>query len=218
MSDGDDGVRVIGLTGGIGAGKSTVGAMLRERGVCVIDADRLAREVVAPPSPVLDALAERFGAGILRSDGQLDRAGLAAIVFADADALAALNAITHPAIAAAARDRVTDLGRRGWRWGVYEAALLVGHDLHPGLDLLVVVDAAERVRVRRVMARDRVAAPDVLSRMAAQPRPEVLREAADLCVRNDGDEAALLGAVADLHDALIARFGPARHGTSGAPR
>ena len=97
---------VVGLTGGIGAGKSTVSALLAERGAVVVDADAIVRDVQRPGSPVLAAIAERFGAEVIAADGSLDRAALAAVAFSDPDALSDLNAIVHPAVNAEMGERV----------------------------------------------------------------------------------------------------------------
>ncbi len=116
--------RLIGLAGGIASGKSTVASHLASLGAPVLDADQLARAVVAPGQPALAAIASAFGAGFLTPDGALDRKALGTRVFGDPQALATLNAITHPAIRARVEDEVAALARRGARWVVYEAALL----------------------------------------------------------------------------------------------
>ncbi len=160
--------RVIGLTGGIGSGKSTVAAMLRDLGAEVIDADRVAREVVEPGQPALAEIVARFGAGVLDGEGRLDRKQLGARVFADETARRALNAIVHPRIAAETARRVADANARGVPLVVYEAALLVENGIHRALDGLIVVSAPEAEQVRRVMARDGLDETEARRRLAAQ--------------------------------------------------
>src|SRR5258706_12632864 len=127
-------VRVIGLTGGIAAGKSTVARIFAELGAPVVDADQLAREVVAPGQPALDEIVRAFGLGVLDASGALDRKQLGAIVFADEDKRRALNAITHPRIAAVTQARLAELRARGETLAIYEAALLVENGIHHVLD------------------------------------------------------------------------------------
>ncbi len=203
-------IPVVGLTGGIGAGKSSVARLLRGLGVPVIDADQLARRVVEPGQEGLQAVVRRFGQEMLQADGTLDRGKLARVVFAKASELEALNDITHPEILRAAAREIQRLAEVGYRWAVYEAALIVDNSLHPGLDLLVLVDAPEPARLRRVMDRDRRSAQEVLARMATQVRPQRLREAADLIIDNGGSAAELSEATERAFAALVERFGPLR--------
>ena len=141
----------VGLTGGIGSGKSTVGELLVQRGAVLIDADRIAREVVVPGGPAYQPLVDRFGAGILAPDGTIDRAALAAVAFADAESLAALNAITHPAISAVmAERRAAEEG--GDRVVVLDIPLLKPeHRDVLSLDVVVVVDCPVEVAVERLV-------------------------------------------------------------------
>ena len=174
----------VGLTGGIGSGKSTVARLLAEHGALVIDADQIAREVVEPGQPALTEIAERFGPDVITTDGSLDRAALAAIVFADAVALADLNAITHPRIAvrtaqliaAAPDDAVV----------VYDMPLLVENDLAEGWDHVIVVEADREVRVRRLIERGLDEA-DIEARMSRQASDEQRRAVADVVIDNSGD-------------------------------
>lgn len=182
----------VGLTGGIGSGKSTVGRMLAERGAVLIDADQVARDVVEPGTPALAALAEEFGAGILKPDGSLDRAALAAIAFGDDHARARLNAITHPRIA----ERTAELFAQVPPGSVlvYEMPLLVELGLTEGYDLVVVVDAPDDVRVARLVGRG-LSREDAEARMAAQATRDERNSAADVVVDNAGSEADLRSAV-----------------------
>lgn len=160
--------RVIGLTGGIASGKSTVAAMLRELGAPLVDADELARRVVEPGTPGLAAVVEHFGAGVLDPDGQLDRKQLGARVFADPEARAALNAITHPRIAELSQREIARLAADGAPVVIYEAALIVENQLHRGLDRLIVVAVPEAVQLARLMQRDGVSEAEALARVRAQ--------------------------------------------------
>jgi dephospho-CoA kinase len=173
----------VGLTGGIGAGKSTVAARLAEHGAVVIDSDVLAREVVAKGTEGLAKVVEAFGEGVLRPDGELDRTALAAVVFNDDEARARLNAIVHPRVrarsaelsAAAAPDAVL----------VHDIPLLVENGMAPAFHLVLVVDAPVEVRVRRLMARG-LAEADARARIAAQASDEQRRAAADVWLDNGG--------------------------------
>jgi dephospho-CoA kinase len=160
--------RVIGLTGGIGSGKSAVAAIFRELGAPVIDADQVARDVVEPGQPALGELVAAFGEGILGAGGALDRKRLGAIVFADPAARKRLDAITHPRIAAETARRIAALAASGAELVLYEAALLVENGMHRGLGGLIVVSAPPEVQRARVMARDGLSADEANARLAAQ--------------------------------------------------
>jgi dephospho-CoA kinase len=177
--------------------------MLRALGAAVIDADVLAREVVAPGSEGLQEVAAAFGPGVLDAGGALDRKKLAAVVFADAAARKRLEGITHPRIAAAAQQRAAAAGAAGHRVAFYEAALLVENGTYRGLDgLVVVVVAPEAEQVRRVMARDGCTEAQARARIAAQvPAAERLKVATHV-IDNSGDEAATRAQVQALWDAL----------------
>ena len=205
-------VRVVGLTGGIGSGKSAVAERLGRLGARVVDADALAREVVNIGEPALEEIARSFGREMLYADGGLDRARMAEQVFRDPDALARLEGITHPRILERIGLHLEGLARQGWRWVVYEAALIVERGLHPDLASLVVVTAPEPIRLQRVMDRNSLSAQEVLARMAAQARPERLVEAAHRQVDNGGDLEALDLAVAHLFNDLCGELGPPRQG------
>ncbi len=181
-----------GLTGGIGSGKSTVAAGLVARGAGLVDADVVAREVVEPGSPAFAPVVARFGPEVVGADGRLDRAALAAVVFADASARADLEALTHPVIGermlAAAR-AAEEAGRRVL---VLDAALLDRRSRERyHLDVVVVVDTPVEVAVRRLVERRGFAEADARARVAAQASREERRALADLVVDNSGDREAL---------------------------
>ncbi len=173
------GLRVVGLTGGIASGKSTVSAMLRELGAEVIDADVLAREAVAPGTEGLRAVAERFGAEILKPDGSLDRERLGARVFSSAEDRAALNALLHPRIQALARERAqTAHTERGARVVFYDAPLIVENGMQGLFDGLVVVSLPREFQLERLMARNALSREAAEARLASQlPLEEKVRHA-----------------------------------------
>jgi dephospho-CoA kinase len=183
----------VGLTGGIGSGKSTVSRRLAELGAVVIDSDVLAREVVQPGTPGHAAVVSAFGPGVVASDGALDRAALARIVFADSELLGVLNGIVHPlvraradAIAAAApEDAIV----------VQDVPLLVESGLADAYDLVVVVDAPEEDRVSRIVQHRAMSAEQVRDRIAVQADREQRLAAADFVVDNSGTRSALLAQV-----------------------
>ena len=186
----------VGLTGGIGSGKSTVAAQLRDLGAVVVDADLVAREVVEPGAPTLAAVEERFGAAVLRPDGSLDRARLAGLVFGDPEALADLNRITGPAIA----DRVATLRAAvpPDRVSVFDMPLLVERRLWPREHLTVVVGAEVETRVRRLVEQRGLSEEDARRRVAAQATDAERRAAADVWVDNDGARSVTQGQVRRL--------------------
>ena len=161
-------MRVIGLTGGIASGKSTAARTLAELGARVVDADLVAREIVAPGQPALAEIARTFGREMLLPDGTLDRKRLGAVIFADVEQRRALNAITHPRIAAETQARLGRLREEGVPVAVYEAALLVENGVHKGLDGLLVVACDEATQLKRLMGRDGYVEADARARIAAQ--------------------------------------------------
>jgi dephospho-CoA kinase len=184
----------VGLTGGIGAGKSTVSRMLAEKGAVVVDGDQIARELVAPGEPALAAIVERFGTGVLHPDGQLDRAGLAAIVFPEPEALADLDAIMHPRIAHRAEQMLQDAERDGTPVVVYDMPLLVENGAADDFDVVVVVHAPIEVRLARLAVRG-VPVADARERMAAQASDAERAEVATILIDNGGDEEQLIAQV-----------------------
>ncbi|TDT95768.1 dephospho-CoA kinase [Streptomyces sp. 846.5] len=179
----------VGLTGGIGAGKSEVSRLLASYGAVLVDADLIAREVVAPGTPGLAAVVAEFGTGVLLPDGSLDRPKLGSIVFADPARLAALNAIVHPLV----RDRSAELEGRAGPGDVLvnDVPLLAENGLSKLFDLVVVVDAADATRLDRLVRLRGMAEGDALARMAAQSSREDRLAVADLVIDNDGLLAAL---------------------------
>ena len=180
-----------GLTGGIGSGKSTVAAALEERGAAIIDADRIAREVVEPGGAAYPALIERFGAGVFQEDGRLDRQALADIVFHDPGALDALNQITHPAIGAVVAERIASAARTHDVVVVDIPLLSITTKANIGFDAVVVVDAPEEIAVRRLVDQRGFKEEDARARIAAQISREERRALADIVIDNSGDRAAL---------------------------
>lgn len=179
---------VVGLTGGIGSGKSTVAAMLARRGAVVIDADAIAREVVAQGTPALAALVERFGPGILDSAGNLDRKALAALAFADEESRKALEAITHPAIGEEFLRRIS--GAPEGSIVVHDVPLLVEGGMAERYAAVIVVEAPREVRLDRLEQRG-IDRADAEARMAAQATDAERREVATWVVDNSGDLQAL---------------------------
>jgi dephospho-CoA kinase len=197
---------IIGLTGGIASGKSTVAEMLRKLGISVVDADALAREVVLPGREALAEIVQAFGPGVLAADGTLDRTKLGELVFADADARRKLNAITHPRIAELSRERIAAAQETATPYVVYEAALLVESGAHRGLAALVVVALAESLQLARLVARDGLSEQAARERLAAQLPLSAKVQEADYVIANDGDLAALQASVLQTHRAILERF------------
>jgi dephospho-CoA kinase len=184
-------VVLIGLTGGIGSGKSTVSSMLAGRGVVVIDADQIARDVVEPGGPAYEAVVNRFGPGVVGADGALDRPALAEIVFSDPDARDDLGRITHPVIAEVMAKRLADQEGSD-NLVVLDVPLLVESSRpHPGMLGVVVVDVApETARARLVESRG-MTEEEVDARMAAQATREERLARADFVLDNSGSLSAL---------------------------
>jgi len=186
----------VGLTGGIGSGKSTVAQRFADLGAVVIDADRLARRVVEVGSPGLAAIRERFGDAVVSADGSLDRGALGRIVFADPQARRDLEAITHPLIAALTRALMTAAG--AGRIVVHDVPLLVELDLVADYHLTVVVWADEATRMARLTRTRGVTAADARARIAAQAGDGMRRAAADAWLDNNGTVGTLRAQVDDL--------------------
>jgi dephospho-CoA kinase len=173
----------VGLTGGIGAGKSEVSRLLVAHGAVLIDADRIAREVVAPGTPGLAAVVAAFGEDVLAEDGSLDRPKLGAVVFADPDRLAVLNSIVHPLVGA--RSRELEQAAAEDAVVVHDVPLLTENGLAPLYDLVVVVDAAPGTQLDRLVRLRGMTEEDARARMAAQATREKRREIADIVIDND---------------------------------
>ncbi len=198
---------LFGLTGGIASGKSTVAARFRTRGLAVLDADQIAREVVLPGSPALLELTARFGPEVLGADGALDRKRLGALVFADPDARRALNAIVHPRIAARTQELRAQLEAAGHDLACYEAALLVENGLAAAFQPLVVVLADPALQRIRLMQRDGLDASAAEQRLAAQAPSEAKLAVAAYVVRNDGNHDELVAAADRALDAVCTQLG-----------
>jgi len=182
----------IGLTGGIGSGKSTVAALLAERGAQVVDADLIAREVVEPGTPGLAAVVAEFGSGVLTPDGALDRPALAAVVFGDPAARARLDAVVHPLVRARAAELVAAAPPDAVV--VQDVPLLVETGQAGSFDLVLVVETDQETRVARLLERG-LGAADARARIASQATDEQRRAVADVVLRNDGDRADLAAQV-----------------------
>ena len=183
-------VRIWGLTGNIGSGKTTVGRMLSTRGIPVVDADQVAREVVEPGRPALREIASRFP-GALLPDGSLDRKALAARVFADPADREALNRIVHPRIAEEVAGRMAALAAAGEKIAVYEAALIVENGLQQGLDGLIVVSAPPETQIARLRLREGMSEGEARARIASQLTQVEKTRHATVVIDNSGSEAEL---------------------------
>lgn len=179
------------LTGNIASGKSEVARILAELGATVIDADDLAREVVQPGEPALDKIVKRWGAGVLRPDGTLDRAALRAIVFSDAAEREALNAIVHPQVRKRRDDLVSQARARGDAVVVAVIPLLFETGLERDFDRVILVDAPEDVREARLLKRSSIAASEARRMMEAQMPTKTKRSRSHYVIENDADLPAL---------------------------
>jgi len=185
---------IIGLTGGVGSGKSTVSSYLSQKGFPVVDADKIAREIVAPGSVALDRLVCVFGTDILKEDGTLNRRKLADIAFADKAKRESLNAIMHGEIFSLMRKKVDEIFRTGYNGVVFlDIPLLfeTAGDFLKEMDAVWVVDAGEEVRIGRVMARDGILRGDVINIMNNQMDSAEKRKKAHVVIDNSGSEEAL---------------------------
>jgi dephospho-CoA kinase len=192
----------IGVTGGIGSGKSTAARQLADLGARLIDADQLAREVVVPGSPGLAAVVHEFGDAILRPDGSLDRPALARAVFGDQRVLSRLNAIMHPRIAARTAELIAETAPDAIL--VNDMPLIVENGLAAGYHLVVVVHASAELRVQRLVEQRGLSEVDARSRISAQATDDQRRAVADVWLDNSGDPAALIDTVQQLwHDRLV---------------
>lgn len=216
----------VGLTGGIGAGKSEVSRLLAEHGAVLVDADKIAREVVEPGTPGLAAVVAEFGEEILAPDGTLDRSRLGSIVFADADRLAALNAIVHPLVreraaelerqaeAAEAAEAAAEVAgattgaasaRHGGAVIVHDVPLLAENGLAPLYDLVLVVDASPKTQLDRLVRLRGMTEAEAEARMAAQATREERLAVADIVIGNDGPPEELEARVREVWEELRRR-------------
>ncbi|WP_416967254.1 dephospho-CoA kinase [Streptomyces sp. 4F14] len=193
----------VGLTGGIGAGKSEVSRLLVAAGAVLVDADRIAREVVAPGTAGLAAVVEAFGPGVLGADGALDRPGLGAIVFADPEKLALLNSIVHPLVGA--RSRELEAAAPADAVVVHDVPLLAENGLASRYDLVIVVDVAPETQLDRLVRLRGMTEDDARARMAAQATRDKRRSIADIVIDNDVPLAELERRVREVWDGLVRR-------------
>lgn len=198
----------VGLTGGIGAGKSEVSQRLAAQGATVIDADAVARAVVAPGTPGLAEVAAAFGPGVLRPDGSLDRPRLGEIVFADPELRARLNAIVHPLVGA----RMTELEQAAGTAGivVHDVPLIAENDLASTYDIVVVVDAPRRVQADRLMKHRGLTREQATARIAAQATRKQRLAIASLVIDNSGSLSELDRQVGELWAELRRMAQPGR--------
>lgn len=212
---------LVGLTGGLASGKSTVAKLLRERGLQVIDADELARVVVEPGRPAWRRIVEEFGEAVLAppapgddpasSGGRpIDRARLAARVFSDEDARRLLNRITHPEIARESAQRIAAASARGDKVVIYEAPLIVENSLYHGMDGLIVVDVPEPLQVERAMRRSGLSREQAEARLRAQASRDQRRAVSSWLIDNSGDLDALRPQVERVYAEMIAGRIPER--------
>lgn len=193
----------VGLTGGVASGKSTVSARLAELGAVVVDADLLARQVVAPGTDGLDAVVAEFGPEVLTSAGELDRPALGAIVFADEEKRRALEAIIHPLVRAAGAELEAAAGDDAVV--VHDIPLLVETGQEQSFDVVVVVDSPVEEQISRMVEHRTMSEPDARARVAAQASREQRLAAADVVIDNTGTVDDLIRRVDEVHAALRAR-------------
>jgi dephospho-CoA kinase len=195
---------VVGLTGGIGSGKSAVANCFRQLGITVVNADEASRRVVEPGSPALAAIARHFGDEILQGDGSLDRAALRARIFADAAAKQWLEALLHPLIAEWIAQRLAEAQSS---YAILESPLLLETSQHQRVKRVLVVDVPEETQIARATARDANSETQIRAIIASQlPREERLARADDV-LDNSGDLASLPAKVASLHQRYLAMAG-----------
>ncbi|MBX3314764.1 MAG: dephospho-CoA kinase [Actinobacteria bacterium] len=200
---------LVGLTGGIGSGKSTVSDLLGAKGARVIDADKIVREVQSPGTPVFDGMVERFGPGIVAADGTLDRQAVADIVFNDAEALAALNALVHPAVGSEIARRLEEAAATD-DVVILDVPLLVesGRD---DLVALLVVDVDPELAIARLIEHREFREDDARARIALQASREERRAHADRVIDNSGTLADLERQVDEAWDWIQTLQFPPRH-------
>lgn len=195
----------VGLTGGIATGKSTVAEFFRARGIPVVDADQVARDVVMPGQPALAAIVKEFGVEVL--DGEvLDRKKLGALVFGNDTARKKLNAIIHPRIAMESQRQLGEVSKLDVPYVLYEAALLIENKIHTAFAALVVVSVPEVVQLQRLMERDASNEDAARARIASQLSLADKEALADYLVVNDGTLEETEAQVQEVHEALIAQF------------
>jgi dephospho-CoA kinase len=199
---------ILGVTGGIAAGKSMVTEVFRSLGAVVVSADELAREVVEPGSAALQQLIGRFGTGILREDGSLDRKALAALIFSDTEARLALNRIIHPAIAVLSEERLQALARQGEPLIIYEAPLLFEAGAEGRVDAVLVVTVEDKLQRQRLMDRDGISETEAKARIAAQMSQAEKAARADFVIDNSGTREETEARIRTLFQRLTGHSGP----------
>lgn len=196
---------LVALTGGIASGKSTIARRLAEHGAVIVDADQIVRDVQSPGSPVLAAIAEEFGAQMLRPDGSLDRAALGAVVFGDPDRLVALNAIVHPAVRAESARRFLDASAADpGALVVYDVPLLAEARASDPWDTVIVAHAPAEVRMQRLIEQRGMTQEEARARIAAQATDEERLRLADIVVDTAGTLEHTLRQVDELAERLRA--------------
>lgn len=192
-------MKILGITGGSGTGKTTVSKMLCERGLYVIDADIVAREIVERGRPALSEIEKEFGAGVIKADGTLDRKALADIVFKNADKLERLNKITHKYIIEDINEKLSKLDGE---WAGIDAAALIESGIADKCDKVMAVVADFDVRKERIIRRDGLTEKQAVNRLKAQKDKQFYTENADFVIENNSEEKALSMAVDDLAEKL----------------
>ncbi|RUP96314.1 dephospho-CoA kinase [Corynebacterium pseudodiphtheriticum] len=195
-------MKIIGLTGGIGSGKSTVARSLQEHGFPIVDADLIAREIVEPGQPALAELAKEFGEDILNADGSLDRGLLASRAFTTKDTTQRLNDITHPRINQRTQELFDEARENGAEAVIYDMPLLIDKGLHKDMDATIVVHAAEHVRLERLTTKRGLDVDDVRRRINAQIDDETRKQHADILLENNGTEEDLTQQIAQTVDKI----------------
>ncbi len=195
-------MKLVGLTGGIGSGKSTVARLLAAHGAVIVDSDAIAREVVAPGTPGLAEIVAAFGDGVLQPDGSLDRPGLGRIVFADPVALRKLEAITHPLIQAESASLIERAEAAGAPVLVHDIPLLVENGLPDTFEEVLVVEAPDELRLQRLAERG-LPRDQALERMKSQATNEQRRAAATQLIDNSGSLEELRGRVDEVWAVLV---------------
>ena len=184
-------MRVLGLTGKTGAGKSTVAAYLKSKGCFIIDGDLVAREIVMPPSPALKELAEAFGEDVILPDGSLDRKALAQKAFSSEKSTALLNSITHPHIKARFEELLSKAREEGFAVAVIDAAALLESDCKNLCEKITVVHADEKIRLERILSRDGITREQAMTRINGQKDDNYYLRQADIVIFNNADNEAL---------------------------
>ncbi|NJD61920.1 MAG: dephospho-CoA kinase [Deltaproteobacteria bacterium] len=201
-------MRIFGLTGGIGSGKSTVARMFREEGLAVIDADRIAREITLPGRPAYEAVLRAFGRGILLPNGRIDRRRLGDIVFADPGKRSELEAITHPEIARGIASELYRLESEGHNVALVEAALIFETGRRARFEAVITVRCGRDRQVRRLVKRDGMSEERILQRIASQMDPEEKARASEHVIDNSGDRAATRAQVRELAERIKSGSAP----------